>query len=472
MIAATQFEGQKIALFGLGGSGLSAARSLVAGGAILSAFDDNPERCTAATDAGIPVADLHDADWAGFTALVLSPGVPLTHPAPHWSVTSAQRAGVPIIGDIEIFERERAIQAPNSHLIAITGTNGKSTTTALIAHLLQTLGSKAEMGGNIGRAVLDIGDLDNETVYVLELSSYQIELTPGIRPDVGILLNLSPDHLDRHGDMDRYAGIKAQLVDIAARQGSAVIGIDDKWCADIRTRLQDTGGSVQAVSVEHEVDTGAFARNGQIFLADGGQSELAADIREVETLKGAHNWQNAGAALLALRAIGYSTDKITAAFASFPGLAHRMELVATRENVRFVNDSKATNAEAAARALESYTDIFWIAGGRGKSGGIDTLEPLFGRIRHAFLIGEAAENFRKTLSGKVSFTLSGDLDRAVRDAARAARDFVRKNSNARPVVLLAPAAASFDQFVNFEVRGNAFREAVKQIAGGDTKDRV
>ncbi len=472
MISATRFAGQKVALFGLGGSGMSAAKSLVAGGAILTAFDDNPERCTAAADLSIPVADLHDPDWAAFTALVLSPGVPLTHPEPHWSVTMAQRAGVPIIGDIEIFERERAIQAPNSRLVAITGTNGKSTTTALITHLLQTLGSKAEMGGNIGRAVLDIGEFDNETVYVLECSSYQIELTPGMRPNVGILLNLSPDHLDRHGDMTRYAGVKAQLAEIAARQSVAIVGIDDQWCNDIRSRLQDTGGFVQSLSVGREVDNGAFALGGQIFLADGGQNELAADISGIETLKGVHNWQNAGAALLALRALGYSTDKIAAAFSSFPGLAHRMELVETLENVRFVNDSKATNAEAAARALESYTDIFWIAGGRGKSGGIDTLEPLFGRIRHAFLIGEAAENFRKTLSGKVSFTLSGDLDRAVKDAAQAAREFAREDSNARPVVLLAPAAASFDQFINFEVRGNAFRKAVMQIVGGGTSDRV
>ncbi len=471
MISATLFRDQKIALFGLGGSGLSAAKSLVAGGANLAAFDDNPERCAAAANEGIPVADLRDADWAGFTALVLSPGVPLTHPEPHWSVVLARRAGVPIIGDIEIFERERAARAPRSRLIAITGTNGKSTTTALIAHLLQTLGANVEMGGNIGRAVLDIDKLDNGTVYVLELSSYQIELTPGIRPDVGILLNVSPDHLDRHGDMARYAGIKAGLVDIAARHGEAVIGVDDQWCAEISARLQKTGGSVLTLGIGHEVENGAFARDGRVFLAGGGHSALAADISGVETLKGKHNWQNAGAALLALRALGYSTDKITAAFASFPGLAHRMELVATLENVRFVNDSKATNAEAAARALASYTDIFWIAGGRGKSGGIATLEPLFGHIRQAFLIGEAAENYRKTLSGKVSFTLSGDLDRAVRDAAQAARDFARQNKRARPVVLLAPAAASFDQFVNFEVRGNAFREAVRQIAGGETKDR-
>ncbi len=471
MIAATTFEGQKIALFGLGGSGLSAARSLVAGGADLTAFDDNPEQCAAAARAGIPVSDLHAVEWADFSALVLSPGVPLTHPEPHWSVTLAHRASVPIIGDIEIFERERASRAPKSRLIAITGTNGKSTTTALIAHLLKALGANVEIGGNIGRAVLDIEAFYNDTVYVLEFSSYQIELTPGMRPDAGILLNLSPDHLDRHGDMARYAGIKAQLVEVVALRGSAVIGIDDRWCAEIYSKLQ-AGGSVHALGVGHAVDEGAFVCDGRIYLAHHGHQELVADISATETLKGAHNWQNAGAALLALRTLGYPAEKIAAAFATFPGLAHRMELVTVWENVRFVNDSKATNADAAARALESYTDIFWIAGGRGKSGGIDTLEPLFGRIRHAFLIGEAVENYRKTLSGKVSFTLSGDLDTAVRDAARAARDFARADSNARPVVLLAPAAASFDQFVNFEVRGNAFREAVKRITGGGVKDGV
>lgn len=466
MIPATRFDGQKIALFGLGGSGLCAALSLVAGGARLEAFDDNPDRCRAAANVGIPIADLRDSDWADYEALVLSPGVPLTHPEPHWCVGLAKAAGVAIIGDIEIFERERMFHAPKSRLIAITGTNGKSTTTALISHLLRTLGAKVAMGGNIGRAVLDFDKLSDDITYVVEYSSYQIELTPDTRPDVGILLNLSPDHLDRHGTMARYADIKSHLVEAASRHGIAIVGVDDEWCKKIATNLQQAGPGPQMVSVKHPVDDGAYAQDGLIYIAENGKSEMIADINGIETLNGAHNWQNAGAAILALRTLGYGLDQLGEALASFPGLAHRMELVATLDGVRFINDSKATNADAAAVSLASYDDIFWIAGGRGKEGGIDTLASSFGRIRHAFLIGEAAENYGKSLSGKVSFTKNGDLVDAVREAARAALDFARKNEGARPVVLLAPAAASFDQFANFEVRGDAFRKSVEEFAGG------
>ncbi len=470
MIPATRFNGQKIALFGLGSSGLCAALSLVAGGARLEAFDDSPDRCSAAADVGISIVDLRDSDWAAYKALVLSPGVPLTHPAPHWCVALAHAASVPIIGDIEIFERERMFHAPNSRLIAITGTNGKSTTTALISHLLRRLGAKVEMGGNIGRAVLDFDELRDDVTYVVEYSSYQIELTPDTRPDVGILLNLSPDHLDRHGTMERYANIKSHLVEAASRHGAAIVGVDDEWCKNIVTSLQQAGTAVQALSVTHTIEDGAYARDGRIFVAENGKSEMVADINGIETLNGAHNWQNAGAAVLALRALGYAPDQLGDALAGFPGLAHRMELVATLDGVRFINDSKATNADAAAVSLASYDDIFWIAGGRGKEGGIDTLASLFGRIRHAFLIGETVENYGKSLSGKVSFTKNGDLEDAVREAARAALDFARKNQSARPVVLLAPAAASFDQFVNFEVRGEAFRKAIEEFVGGGASD--
>lgn len=465
MIAATQFKGLKVALFGLGGSGLAAAKSLLAGGADLLVSDDNTDACQKAVDAGFPVADFHDIDWSALDFIVASPGLPLTHPEPHWTVKKANAANIPIIGDLEIFERERSAQAPSSRLVAITGTNGKSTTTALIAHLLRELGAKVEIGGNIGRPALEMEKLENDCTYVIEYSSYQIELTPSVDPDVAILLNLSPDHLDRHGTMERYARIKGDLLRAALPDHMAIIGTDDEWCLEIAGGLKETKGHLEHIGVGHDVASGAYAINSEILLspADGNQSNIS--LAGIESLRGEHNWENAAAALLALKGLGYPWAKVADALKTFPGLAHRMELVTEMDGIRFVNDSKATNADAAARSLTSYQNIFWVAGGRGKSGGIEPLTPFFDRIQHAFLIGEAAETFGKTLSGKVSFTLSGDLQQATKDAAEAAKEFARQNPDTRPVVLLAPAAASFDQFANFEVRGDAFKSSVFEITG-------
>ncbi|MCZ4289988.1 UDP-N-acetylmuramoyl-L-alanine--D-glutamate ligase [Hoeflea alexandrii] len=460
MIAASTFRGRRVALFGLGGSGLATARSLVAGGAQVSAWDDNPAQVDAARAAGIPVADLRDLDWTSVDTLVLAPGVPLTHPKPHWSAELANSHGVEIIGDVEIFVRERRAHAPGSPFIAITGTNGKSTTTALIAHLIAHSGRDAQLGGNIGTAVLTLAPPAPDRVHVVECSSYQIDLAPSLDPSAGLLLNLTPDHLDRHGSMQHYAEVKERLV---AQSAVAIIGVDDDWCRGIADRLESQGRTVERISKDHALTEGLFAQGSLIRRAHEGAVDDLADLTGIATLRGAHNAQNAAAAIAACLAVGLSVDEIRAGLAVFPGLKHRMQPVARRGRVVFVNDSKATNADAAAPALQSFEHIYWIAGGLPKEGGIASLEPFFPRIARAYLIGEAAAGFAATIGAHAPFEISGTLDQAVAAAARdAALDAAEM-----PAVLLSPACASFDQFRNFEVRGDAFVSLVSALADID-----
>lgn len=454
MIAATSFSGSKIALFGLGGSGLATARALASGGASVVCWDDNPDSVAKADSEGIVTADLRGADWSGFEALVLSPGVPLTHPKPHWTVDLAATAGVPVIGDIELFVRERKRRAPTAPFIAITGTNGKSTTTALIAHLIAASGRDAQMGGNIGRAIMTLDPPEPQRHYVVECSSYQIDLASSLDPSAGILLNLTPDHLDRHGSMEHYASIKERLV---AGSETAIIGVDDDWCNAIAGRLETAGRRVVPISVTKHLGHGLFCDGPDVLLAQNGQQRRIASLEGIGSLRGRHNAQNALAAVAACLTIGLSEEDIRAGLQSFPGLAHRMEQVGTREGVLFINDSKATNAEAAAPALSSFERVHWIAGGLPKSGGIEALRPFFPRVAKAYLIGEAAPAFAATLGGAVPFEISGTLAVAV---AHAAADAAAGGGG---VVLLSPACASFDQFRNFETRGDAFREAVLSL---------
>jgi UDP-N-acetylmuramoylalanine--D-glutamate ligase len=458
MIPATTFGGRSVALFGLGGSGLATARALVAGGAAVTAWDDNPDSVARARAEDIPVGDLRQADWAALSALVLSPGVPLTHPKPHWTVDLARGAGVEIIGDIELFARERAAHAPGSPFIAITGTNGKSTTTALIAHILARSGRDAQMGGNIGRAVMTLDPPAADRFHVVECSSYQIELSPSLNPSAGILLNLTPDHLDRHGTMQRYAEIKERLV---AGSDTAVIGIDDSYCVQIADRLERAGKTVVRISKRLPLTDGYFADGTDLMEAVHGQYSRIGFLEGVGSLRGQHNAQNALAAVAACLAVGLDLGEIQSGLETFPGLAHRMEQVGRRGRVLFVNDSKATNADAAAPALSSFPRIYWIAGGLPKEGGIDPLRSFFPRIAKAYLIGEAAPGFAATLGDaaryEISGTLTAALDHAAADAAR--------DGEGEPVVLLSPACASFDQFRNFEVRGDAFRDAVLALDG-------
>ncbi len=466
MVPVTTFAGRKVAVFGLGGSGLASASALLAGGADVVGYDDDAEIVAKANAAGIPTADLRDADWGRIAALVLAPGVPLTHPTPHWIVRLAQKAAVEVIGDIELFCRERRRVAPDAPFVAITGTNGKSTTTALVAHLAASAGMDAQLGGNIGTAILSLeppaaSRIQPLRVHVIECSSYQIDLAPSLDPSVGILINLSEDHLDRHGTMEHYAAVKERLVAGVPSQGTAIIGVDDEWCRTIADRLEQSGKRVVRVSVRQKPTNGIYVEGDRIMrVAAAGISQVA-EIGGIGSLRGLHNAQNAACAAAAALTLGIEPGTIQAGLCSFPGLAHRMEEVGRRGAVLFVNDSKATNADSAAQALACFSDIFWIAGGKPKTGGIESLRVFFPRIRKAYLIGEAAAEFAATLANDVPHEIAGTLDNALAAAARDAA----ASAAAAPVVLLSPACASFDQYRNFEVRGDAFRVLVRALPG-------
>ncbi|MEM8665106.1 MAG: UDP-N-acetylmuramoyl-L-alanine--D-glutamate ligase, partial [Pseudomonadota bacterium] len=369
MIAVNTFAGKRVAVFGLAGSGLVCAHALAAGGAEIVCYDDKRERVDAAWDAGLPTGDLRVADFNVFDALALSPGVPLTHPEPHWSVEMARAADKPVIGDIELFDRERRDRLPLLRFAAITGTNGKSTTTALLGHVLKGLGDAAQVGGNIGRPVLDLDPVAG--IAVVECSSYQIDLAPGIAPDVGLLLNISPDHIDRHGTFENYAAIKRRLV---AQSRQAVVGIDDEHSAAVADDLEAAGKPLRRIAVLDDVSqaqrlgrAGVAAVGEDLYVVVDGVPEAIGSLAGVVSLRGRHNAQNAAAAIAMAVALGHAAHDAVKHLATFPGLAHRMEEVGRHEGVLFVNDSKATNAQSARQALASFEDIHWIAGGeRGR----------------------------------------------------------------------------------------------------------
>ncbi len=463
MIAAKAFANKTVAVFGLARTGLGAVRSLVAGGTTVIAWDDSSTARDLGGQEGAEIMPWREWPWEKITALVLSPGVPLTHPRPHGVVEHANSAHVPVIGDVELFAREIRSNSDlpgKSPVIAITGTNGKSTTTALVGHILTQCGFDAQIGGNIGKSVLELSPPSAKTIYVLEMSSFQIDLAPGLVPDVALLSNLSPDHIDRHGSMENYAAIKARLMRQTAKDGQVVIGVDDAYSSAIFTQAS-AGGRAQAhpLSVGKVLGRGIFVVDGALYDALGGRPFKVMDMAAATHLPGAHNWQNAALAYGAVRPFVSDSKKIAGAIASFPGLAHRMEDVGHIGKTVFINDSKATNADATARALAVYPDIFWIAGGKPKDGGIAPLASFFPRVRKAYLIGEAANQFARTLDGKAQYEMSGTIDAAV---ASAAADAAASAAEA-PVVLLSPACASYDQFKDFEQRGDAFRNLVAKL---------
>jgi UDP-N-acetylmuramoylalanine--D-glutamate ligase len=427
------------------------------------AWDDNSTARDLGGQEGAELMPWREWPWESIAALILSPGVPLTHPAPHGVVEHANRAQVPVIGDVELFAREiRTIadQPGKAPVIAITGTNGKSTTTALVGHILNQCGFSAQIGGNIGKSVLELAPPSAKTIYVLEMSSFQIDLTPGLTPDVAVLSNLSPDHIDRHGSMENYAAIKARLMKQTARDGQVVIGVDDSFSSAIFTQVAAAGGAqAQPVSVGKILGRGVFVVDGALYDAMGARAVKVMDMSGAAHLPGAHNWQNAALAYGAVRPFISDMKAIAAAIASFPGLAHRMEDVGHIGKTAFINDSKATNADATARALAVYPDIFWIAGGKPKEGGIESLSTFFPRIRKAYLIGEAAAQFARTLDGKAPYEMASVLETAVTHAAADAA----ASTVASPIVLLSPACASYDQFKDFEQRGDVFRNLVARL---------
>lgn len=463
MIEAGTFKGQTIAVFGLGRSGITAALSLQKGGAKVLAWDDNEASREVAKEAGVKVTDLKKANWKTIDELVLSPGVPHELPKAHWSADKAKAAGVPIICDIEIFAREVMARAPERRpkIIAITGTNGKSTTTSLIGHILSEAGRDAQVGGNIGRGVLDLESIYAGANYVLELSSYQLERTFSLKPNAAIFLNLTPDHLDRHGDMEGYAKAKMRVFDNQTKEDAAIIGVDGPEGKDTCSRLIAANGRrVLPISGKRSLGRGVCVIKGKLYSVMDGRCAMVADLNEAIGLDGQHNWQNAAAAYAAVRAIGLKPETIGKAILTFPGLEHRLENIGKVGPVKYVNDSKATNVDAAAQALKTYDNIYWIAGGQAKEGGITDLAPHFKNITRAYLIGEAAEEFEITLkAGKVPSKISKELHMAIMCATKDALASRAPN----PVILLSPACASFDQFKNFEVRGDAFRVQASEI---------
>jgi UDP-N-acetylmuramoylalanine--D-glutamate ligase len=453
MIDVYPFHGFPVAVLGLGKSGLPTALALAASGAEVWAWDDSEDRRAEARAAGVDLVDLHAAELRELTTLVLSPGIPHTHPAPHGVVTRARATGLEIVCDVDLLFRTQREAA----YVGITGTNGKSTTTALIGHVLKHAKRRVEIGGNIGTAALSLEPLTQGGTYVVEMSSYQLELSPTAVWDVAVLLNVSPDHLDRHGGMDGYVAAKMNIFQRQTRPRAAIVGVDDAISASIHADLERADDqTVIAISGSKRLTRGVYVADGVLYDARDGKPVAIRDLSDCLTLPGAHNHQNAAAAAAVALQIGIPRGAIAEALATYPGLAHRQERIATLDGVLFVNDSKATNADAAARALGCYDKIQWIAGGQAKDGGIESLRPYFPRVAHAWLIGEAANDFARTL-GDVPHTLAGDLASAVRGAFAAAKP--------GSVVLLSPACASWDQFRSFEHRGETFRGLVAGLSG-------
>lgn len=456
-------NGKAFAVLGLGRSGLTAACALAQSGAKVWAWDDNPAGREKAKEAGLELVDLNSCDWDAVQTLVMSPGIPLTHPAPHPVAATAKKNDVEIICEVELLYRA----ASEAIFIGITGTNGKSTTTSLIAHILTSAGRKVAVGGNLGTPALELPKLDETGIYVLEMSSYQLDLLSQLAFDIALFLNISPDHLDRHGDINGYIKAKTHIFERQTKSDRAIIGMDDDYSREVFDTINHMG-TVKTIPISGStrLAEGVFAAEG-LLIDDAFASQIdVADLSAIERLPGNHNHQNAAAAFAACRTVGLTNDDIIAGMKSFPGLAHRQELVKSENGIRYINDSKATNADAAARALGSYDNIYWIAGGRAKEGGIESLSSYYPRIRKAYLIGESADAFAKQIGSSLPFEICGTLDVAV---TKAANDAAQSNPK-DPVVLLSPACASWDQYRSFELRGDHFKECVSKIKRQPVKE--
>ena len=463
MIPVQGFDGRRVGVLGLGRSGLATARALAAGGAVPVVWDDSPRGREAAEAEGWDVRDLtRPGAFDGIAALIVSPGIPHLYPVPNPVIAAAWDAGVPVDNDIGLFFRSWATDdwdgfdtAPR--VIAVTGSNGKSTTSALIHHILVENGRPSQLAGNIGRGVLAIDPAHDGEVVVLELSSYQTELARHLTPDVAVLTNISPDHLDRHAGPGGYFAAKRRLFSEGGPD-RAVIGVDENEGRYLANQLVDAPGDDRLIriSVTRKLTDGwcVFARKGFLSEYRRGAQVASIDLRDVKGLPGAHNHQNACAAYAAVRTLGLGPKGIEAALHSYPGLPHRSQLVAEVNGVRFVNDSKATNVDAAAKALQAFPAIRWICGGLQKEGGLDGLLPHLGGVRQAYVIGREAEAFARQLPG-ITAEICGTMDVAV----------ARARADAQPgeVVLLAPACASFDQYDSFAARGDDFAAQVLSV---------
>lgn len=445
MIVAPYYCGKTVGVFGLARTGIAAVKALMSSGADVWAWDDDPVNCQAVGDAAV---DLYEADFTKMDYLVLAPGVPFKYPKPHKLVSKALLNGVSIIGDMDIFQQARK-EMLHHKVVAITGTNGKSTTSALIAHILGHADRPVALGGNIGTGVLSLDPIDEGGVYVLEVSSYQIDLMKEFSADIAVLLNITPDHLERHGDMQGYVNAKGHLFEMQDIAATAISSFDDEFCLSLMGKMT---AKLIPISTVSELQYGYSFVDDKVVFSDGQHGFTVDEAVNWPTLKGVHNAQNAMAAAAVCLSLGLEVEEIRSGLKTFPGLVHRQEHVATAGDVLFVNDSKATNVEAASKALANFKNIRWIAGGRMKEETLAGLYNQLANVKAAYLIGEDADKFAIELEGKVSYEVCGQMDEAVRRAAMSAE--------AGDVVLLSPACAAFDQYDNFEVRGDAFRAFV------------
>ncbi|UWQ05629.1 UDP-N-acetylmuramoyl-L-alanine--D-glutamate ligase [Aliiroseovarius crassostreae] len=464
MIPVKGYEGQKVAVLGLGRSGLATAHALEAGGAVALCWDDGQEARDRAKAQGLSLHDLHKGNaWEDVSALIVSPGIPHLYPEPNKLIARAMEEGVPVDNDIGLFFRSFATQEWDNFeklpkVVAVTGSNGKSTTSALIYHMIEAAGRPAQLAGNIGRGVLDIDPAHDGEVVVLELSSYQTDLARALTPDVAVFTNLSPDHLDRHGGMGGYFAAKRRLF-AEGGPDRAVIGVDEKEGVFLAGQLSEGAADdrVIRVSVARKLSGPGwqvFARKGFLSEYRKGRQVASIDLRAIKGLPGSHNHQNACCAYAVGRALGLAPRQIEAGFASFAGLPHRSQLVGEKDGVAFVNDSKATNVDSARAALTAFKNIRWIAGGLGKEGGIESLKDQLGNVTKAYLIGHSGREFALQI-GDLPHEICDTMEVAVRAAARDAQD--------GDTVLLAPAAASFDQYPDFEKRGEDFTRLVRAL---------
>jgi len=462
MIPVQGYTGKTVAVLGLGRSGRAAAAALEAGGARAVCWDDSSAAQQAAEDDGLELRDLRkDGAFDDVAALIVSPGIPHLYPKPNAVIAAAWDAGVPVDNDIGLFFRSYATSDwddfdTTPKVIAVTGSNGKSTTSALIHHILVENGRPAQLAGNIGRGVLDLEPAHDGEVVVLELSSYQTDLARALTPDIAVFTNLSPDHLDRHAGLGGYFAAKRRLF-AEGGPDRAVIGVDEDEGRYIANQLAEAGDDrVLRISVERKLGGdgwNVFAKKGFLAETRKGRQVASIDLRDIAGLPGAHNHQNACAAYAACRTLGLGPKGIEAAMRSYPGLPHRSQIVAERDGVTFVNDSKATNVDSAAKALQAFKKIRWICGGLQKEGGLDALLAHVGAVQKAYVIGREADDFARQLTG-VETQVCGSMQVAV-GAAMA-------DADAGDVVLLAPAAASFDQYDSFEKRGDDFARLVQE----------
>lgn len=463
MIPVAGFAGQKVMVLGLGRTGLSAARALQAGRAEVLAWDDGAAGRAAAETEGFTLHDPMAADaFNGVACLITSPGIPHLYPTPHRAIAAAMAEGVPVDNDIGLFFRslgqgEWADLVTPPRVVAVTGTNGKSTTAALIAHILTEAGTPAALAGNIGRGVLDLDPPEDGAVIVLELSSYQTELARALTPDIAVFTNLSPDHLDRHGGMGGYFAAKRRLF-AEGGPDRAIIGVDEPEGRFLANQLSEGPGDGRLIRVSGGRLSGPgwdiSTRKGWLSETRKGRQIASIDLRKIPGLPGAHNHQNAACAYAATRALGLGPPMIEDALATFQGLPHRSQRVAEIGGVAYVNDSKATNVDAAIKALSAFPRIRWICGGLAKEGGMDALAKATGNVAKAYVIGREAEAFALSL-GDIPHEICTDMETAV---ARAAAE-----AEPGDTILLAPAAASFDQYDSFERRGEDFIAQVEKL---------